>query len=262
VKQDEIFETWSSGLVEKIVSDSNIQPGESVGEAGGESEEELIPIESITSTHICDQYYLVTLHLTLPIELTDGMNIAIFPDSTGRGRFFTCAGFKDEDIQYPQLLVVDIPDGVCSAKFRQVGTQAIDWKIKAASSPFQINDVRARYGRNLLAICTGSGLAPYLSWIQAVQYDMLDIDSLTILYGCRTEDDNILSHMKLNPKKTKIITVHSRMSEKQYVQDRLKELNIKSYDGIYICGNDSMTKTCKTYLKEQEVNNVHYELWG
>lgn len=110
----------------------------------------------------------------------------------------------------------------------------------------------------ILMIGTGTGIAPFLSFIQNHPGEMW------LIYGCRSKDDNLAKNLKI--KSTILLSsennrVTSFLKNNHEVQDY-----ISNGTSIYVCGNISMMKEVKGILenyKDVEIGkNLFFDSWA
>ena len=109
----------------------------------------------------------------------------------------------------------------------------------------------------ILMMCTGSGIAPFVSFLEELEYNKKDDKKYEtyLIFGSMNKNNDFIFEKELEKKKkkgvlTEYYTAFSRDQEKKvYVQDvlgkefnkeRLEELVIKKGMKIYICGSLSM----------------------
>lgn len=107
---------------------------------------------------------------------------------------------------------------------------------------------RLNFCKKVLGICTGTGIAPFFSFLKNKEDDQY----IKLIYGFRNQEDDLIKDAKY--KKTEIIKILS--CNKIYVTDYLlQNLNkIKTYikDGclVYVCGRPDMQKTIYSIFNE------------
>ncbi|ADM12301.1 sulfite reductase subunit alpha [Encephalitozoon intestinalis ATCC 50506] len=120
--------------------------------------------------------------------------------------------------------------------------------------------------RRILAICTGTGIAPFLSFVANLQSHQ----SIWIIYGFRNDEDDISKLMK-SGEKIKISRVKS--SDGHYVTDYLVEKidEIKEYIdeecAVYACGKMEMQRKVFEIFKNEhpeivESKRLIFDQWG
>ena len=115
----------------------------------------------------------------------------------------------------------------------------------------------------IMMICTGSGISPYIAFLEELKFRGKQPYETYLIYGSKTRKSDFIYEDTLMKFKeegvlTDVITAFSRdQSYKIYVQDRLKErfankLNdlIKKGLRVYVCGAGSMGKRIKKVIQE------------
>ena len=143
------------------------------------------------------------------------------------------------------------------------------------------------FSKPLLMICTGSGIAPFISFLQEMESNKNNNNYESyLIYGSKNKKYDFIFEKELEEyKKNKILTEYytafSRdQDHKIYVQDvlsekfnkeKIKELIIEKKMNVYVCGSSSMGNVVLKKLKEmlgdenndKMVNNgqLMSELW-
>ena len=117
----------------------------------------------------------------------------------------------------------------------------------------------------LLMICTGSGIAPFISFLQEMESNKNNSYESYLIYGSKNRKNDFIFKKELEEyKKNKILTecytAFSRdQDHKIYVQDvlvekfskeKIKDLVVDKKMNVYVCGSSSMGNTVLTKLKE------------
>ena len=190
----------------------------------------------------------------------------IFP--TIMPRYYTCSSSYNKDNNVIELIITlvswkgpnnDIRYGLTSNYFNNLykSKSHIDKdeyvNISLKESSFNLpNDL----SRPMLMICTGSGIAPFISFLEELDFHKKNKKYETyLIYGSKNKKSDFILEKELEEfKKNKILTEYytafSRDQEKKiYVQDVLEkefskekmiELVINKKMNIYICGSLSM----------------------
>ena len=190
----------------------------------------------------------------------------IFP--TIMPRYYTCSSSYNKDNNLIELIITlvswkgpnnDIRYGLTSNYFNNLykSKSHIDKdeyvNISLKESSFNLpNDL----SRPMLMICTGSGIAPFISFLEELDFHKKNKKYETyLIYGSKNKKSDFILEKELEEfKKNKILTEYytafSRDQEKKiYVQDVLEkefskekmiELVINKKMSIYICGSLSM----------------------
>lgn len=124
----------------------------------------------------------------------------------------------------------------------------------------------------ILMICTGSGIAPFISFLEELKFRGDSGRKVWLIFGSKTRKSDFLYEKELMSFKssgilTDVITAFSRdQAYKIYVQDRLKEefggkleqLMLNEKMKIYVCGAGSMGKRIKDVIKS-DLGDEKYE---
>ena len=124
----------------------------------------------------------------------------------------------------------------------------------------------------IMMICTGSGIAPFIAFLEELKYRAKGPYQSWLIFGSKTRKSDFLYEKDLMQYKengilTDVITAFSRdQSYKIYVQDRLKEhfeskltdLLMNQGMRIYVCGAGSMGNRIKKVIKDA-IGDENYE---
>jgi len=150
----------------------------------------------------------------------------------------------------------------------KVGSGHITSRLTVRESSFRLPEDR----RPLLMISTGTGIAPFICFLQEYHYSKIsqkkDVNDLTLFFGSRNRDHDYIyeEDLKLFQENSVLKKIHLAFSRdketKYYVQHKLMEEKDLIIDSIlhqkcnvYICGGVSMgNDVIKTI---QEIINTH-----
>lgn len=124
-----------------------------------------------------------------------------------------------------------------------------------------LGQMRLLPGKNRsLFVATGTGLAPFMAMFAELA-DQSRMDSATLLFGCRTEDENVLPHLS-SPLPGTVITCLSREVDAagnppRRVTTVLDQMEIKpgSVD-VYICGNPAMVAEATSQMMQKGITRL------
>jgi methionine synthase reductase len=119
--------------------------------------------------------------------------------------------------------------------------------------------------KRILAICTGTGIAPVLSFMN----NLGEHQSLWIIYGFREDRDDITQRVRMSED---VRVTRVRSSDGMYVQDHIRK-NMREVEdyvmgdcSIYICGRMEMQRSIFTLLTTElgspiDQEKMHLENW-
>jgi len=202
-------------------------------------------------TNLSPSLYLLKLQKG-EINFKPGQHTTLAIPGEEKSRLYSVAsGASDPTLD---VLIREITNGDLSVRFRQLKkgdplfmTQPVGY----FTMPENYNS------ENITCICTGSGIAPYRSFVRS--YPDL---KFTIIHGIQNMNDAIEQELGVNGK---YIKCTSRSKEGDYhgrVTSYIKELkNLDTNGYYYLCGNGEMIHELYTYLKSQGINrsNIFYE---
>ena len=173
---------------------------------------------------------------------------------------------SDQDTLGFRLLFKYVPNGKASEYV---------WKLKAndqvlCSGPFGRVFFEEPPAEQIVFLCTGTGLAPHLSYLQS-KIDILQNHKVFLFFGV-TQESEIFCEQDLIEiqKKMKHFHYHVVLSRpslhwtgrKGYVQDFLHETHYLQHPtDFYLCGNGQMIKETKDLLERNgiEPHKIHSE---
>lgn len=123
--------------------------------------------------------------------------------------------------------------------------------------------------RPILMVATGTGIAPFRAMIEAVSEKAPQHPPITLLFGCRTEDDILYREQLSSVPNITFLPTLSRAAEswtgrRGWVQAHLPEIigRIGTDIDVYICGLTRMVKEVRRICREElgvERKRVHIE---
>jgi CDP-4-dehydro-6-deoxyglucose reductase, E3 len=170
-----------------------------------------------------------------------------------------------------RLIFKFIPGGVASTYV---------WKLKESdelyfTGPFGRVVFVEPPAKNIYFLCTGTGLAQHLSFLES-KLDLFPQNSFQLIFGNYNEDhlfytDELKKLSTHHPHFKYLLTLSDPMNswkgKKGFVQEHLKELISKPNQSLndslfYLCGNGNMINATKTLLTETykaNANQIHSE---
>lgn len=101
--------------------------------------------------------------------------------------------------------------------------------------------------KKFLFIATGTGIAPFSSFVQS--FKKLDFK---IIFGTKYEKEIYDKEQYGN----NIATCISQEGHKKHVQDELKKTNLSEYNYIYLCGNSKMIIDVQNLLQKTKYQGI------
>lgn len=186
------------------------------------------------------------------INFKPGQHITITIPGEDKSRLYSVAsGSNDPTLD---ILVREITNGDLSVRFRQL-KEGDPLLVTPPVGYFTLPDTYQ--SENITCICTGSGIAPYRSFVRSFP-DVF----FKIIHGIQDAIDAI--DQELGPN-IEYIKCTSRSKSGDYngrVTNYIKELRNIDTDGYYyLCGNGEMIHELYNYLKSIGINrsNIFYE---
>ena len=148
-------------------------------------------------------------------------------------RFFSLTNRPGE---CAEVLVGAVPGGHVSRFVAQcTGGEAVRWYVK------ENRLMRMTGAARLLCICTGTGIAPFISFLRGKKRSQ----EIWIVYGCRAREDDLSAGLDTD-ENTEITRVLS--SEGKYVTDLLGENTARvssflSAGNVFLCGSPGVQKS-------------------
>lgn len=158
--------------------------------------------------------------------------------------------YSGRDEEYLEILVREVEEGIVSKKLRRL-SPGNNLEVNGPYGFFMTN-AQPPHNRKLLFIASGTGIAPYHSFVKTYP----DAD-YTILHGIRTMEEAYEKELYASGK---YITCCSR-DEKGDFHGRLtaylKTMEIDKETMIYLCGNSDMVFESIDILQDKGISNSH-----
>ena len=230
---------------------------------------------------IINTQYTTKRAIILEIEIEDdiiwypGQSIAIYMINDNKPRYYSIASSPLQDKKYKVIQIIFTIIGKCSSWLSSLKNgDIINFELS------ELNNFT--FDKNIkYMIAIGSGISPFIGFLRHMYYlnlkkenqinwrgnlindDLKSRDfNITLYYGCRTKNDiickNILDFFKKEGIIKEIIYAFSRSKNKEYITNKIN-IDFKSDDKIFICGNNNMIKE----LEKKYINlKIVYEIWN
>jgi len=165
-------------------------------------------------------------------------------------RDYSIAKIEGREMQF----LVSTRTGGAGSHFAQTVKAGMQTLIEMPLGNFMLNPNT----RNKVFVATGTGVAPFLSMLQALESDSISAN-FKVLFGCRTSKDDIT--LKLPHFKKNIIRCYSCEDAPQggirgRVTDALVQLDFDpEATDFYLCGSSKMVASCQEIL---EIRGAHH----
>ena len=226
---------------------------------------------------ITDQQRIVRLRPEEKIDLLDfqagqfvTFDLPIGEKRLDRWRSYSIANLMHQD-QYIELCIVKVPNGKASEFLFEkikIGDQLV---FKGPQGSFVLP---SEIKRDLLMICTGTGIAPFRAMILEALFQRKTSYNIHLIFGTRTEKD-ILYRQEMETlaeeydhfEYTVALSREVFKGYQGYVHGIYKKMNVDALrnKSIYICGWQNMIDECiDTLTNEWKVprENIFFELYG
>lgn len=127
--------------------------------------------------------------------------------------------------------------------------------------------LRLGNSKNILCICTGTGIAPFISFLNNKKEDQF----IKIIYGFRNIEDDLLTYVNFDHRNVEIIKILScnKIYVTDYLLDNINEINqfISKDCQVYVCGRAEMEKKvfqifCDNFKDIIEKKNIFFDDWS
>jgi ferredoxin-NADP reductase len=196
------------------------------------------------------------------------LDLPIHEQKNKRWRSYSIASSPD-DSNIIELLISYVPDGV--------GTNYIFNEIKEGSAftlrgPHGVFTLPETLDKDLVMICTGTGIAPFRSMLHYIDRQQLPHKNLHLIFGTRTQADLLYAdEMKELEQSLENFTYYPTLSREDW--DGHKGYVHAVYESLYkdrqaahfmLCGWRSMIDEARHRLHEMgyDKKDIHLELYG
>ena len=203
--------------------------------------------------HLTNSTYVVRLDRD-GLEFEAGQYISLgLPGNADKREYSIYSGTADDFIE---VLVKEINDGMVSKQLKHLQPGA-HTEMDGPFGFFTL-DRKARSGQQLVFIASGTGIAPFHSYIMS--YPGLDYK---LIHGVKYGDE-AYEHKSYQPERYILCTSRDNRGDFQgRVTDYLQSHPLASGADYYLCGNSQMIHEVYDILKDQEVDadRIHAEVY-
>lgn len=170
-----------------------------------------------------------------------------------------------------ELLIKRFETGAGSSYLFDEISKGSELTLRGPQGVFNLPD---QLDKNICFICTGTGVAPFRSMIRHIQLQNLPHQKITLLYGCRKQEDVLYEsefrQMEKDMKGFSYLTVFSREEganiRSGYVHSIYEEM-IKADPSptyFFLCGWKNMIDEARKRLSDLGIDkkDIHFELYG
>lgn len=165
------------------------------------------------------------------MEFLPGQHINVGLNATGQHREYSIYSGIDKD--YLEVLIKEVDDGMVSTQLKHLKKGA-ELSVKGPYG-FFLTDAEVKQGENLLFIASGTGIAPFHSFIRS------NPDAnYKLIHGIRNIDE---SYDREHYSEGRYISCTSRGTQGVFngrLTDYLLNDESEKVDKVYLCGNSSM----------------------
>jgi ferredoxin--NADP+ reductase/benzoate/toluate 1,2-dioxygenase reductase subunit len=203
--------------------------------------------------HLTNSAYVIRIDRD-GMEFEAGQYISLGLPGNAEKREYSIYSGTEED--YIEVLVKEINDGMVSKQLKQLQPGATA-EIIGPFGFFTLDD-RGRSGNRLVFIASGTGIAPFHSFIRS--YPDLDYQ---LIHGVKYGDE-AYEHETYDPARYILCTSRDNRGDYQgRVTDYLQSHPVKNGAEYYLCGNSQMIHEVYDILKDQAVDadRIHAEVY-
>ena len=185
-------------------------------------------------------------------------------------RSYSIASY-DPNNNFFELLIVKLDGGAMTKILFEDISPGQKIEIKGPIGRFTLPE---NIDRDIFLICTGTGLAPFRSFLHYIDKQNISTKRIFLIFGTRTSNDLLcvdeINTLVNNLKNLKYIPVLSRENwsgKKGYVHDQYLDIISKTDLNnpiFYLCGWRDMIKEARTNLKElgYDSKSIKVEIYG
>jgi ferredoxin-NADP reductase len=199
------------------------------------------------------------------------MDLPIGEKRLERWRSYSIASAPDGS-NIIELCIVKKYDGKGTQYLFDEVTIGSELTVKGPDGAFTLPESKLK-SHELVMICTGTGIAPFLSFIQYIMNNELDYKSLHLIFGARYKSDILYSNLLhkfanefQNFKYDIVLSREEDWNKKGYVHQVFEEEYRDDFENklFYLCGWSVMIDEAVERLKVLGVmeRNIIYELYG
>lgn len=196
------------------------------------------------------------------------LDLPIHEKRNKRWRSYSIASMPDES-NVIELVIVHLPGGLGSSYFFDEVKEGVELTLRGPQGVFVLPET---LDKNLVMICTGTGIAPFRSMLHYIQAHNVPHHDIHLIFGTRTSADLLYAEEMRELEKTmKGFTYTPTLSRedwsgrKGYVHAIYEELccNFPPTD-FMLCGWKMMIDEAKERILKlgYDKKNIHLELYG
>lgn len=196
------------------------------------------------------------------------LDLPIHEKVNKRLRSYSIASWPDGTNVF-ELLIVQAKDGVGTAYLFNEVTTGTELKFRGALGVFTLPE---KIDRDLILVCTGTGIAPFRSMIQYIFLHTVPVKNIHLVFGCRQQQDLLYyEEMKALEQKYPAFHYHPVLSRDEweghrgYVHPVYESLCRDKLPALfYLCGWKNMVDEAKQRIMTMgyDKKDIHLELYG
>ncbi len=211
----------------------------------------IVPV--LNTRHLTNSTYVIRIERD-GMEFEAGQYIALGLPGNAEKREYSIYSGDQED--YIEVLVKEIDEGIVSKQLKQL--QAGSHAEMDGPFGFFTLDEMSRSGKELVFIASGTGIAPFHSYIRS--YQALNYK---LIHGVKYGDEAYEQDAYDADRHILCTSQDNRGDYLGRVTDYLRTHPVSSDADYYLCGNSNMIHEVYDILKEQEVDaeRIHAEVY-
>jgi len=196
------------------------------------------------------------------------LDLPIHEKTNKRLRSYSIASWPDGTNVF-ELLIVMTPGGAGTSYLFTELKKGDSIRFRGAQGVFTLPEP---VNQELFMICTGTGIAPFRSMLQAVKHQQITAGNINLLFGCRTRADLLYYDELKNLEEAipgfRFIPVLSRENwegKTGYVHAEYEALCKDKPDALFfLCGWKNMVDEARQRIRAMGYSDkmVHLELYG
>jgi NAD(P)H-flavin reductase len=196
------------------------------------------------------------------------IDLPIHEQRNKRWRSYSIAS-KPDGSNIIELVIVYVEGGAATTHFFNEVKVGSELTLRGPSGVFVLPE---NLEKDLIMICTGTGIAPFRSMLHHIHDSNIDHNNLHLIFGTRTQQDLLYAdEMRELEKKLPGFTYHPTLSREEW--DGYKGYVHEIYQSIccdnrpahfMLCGWRNMIDEAKTTILEMgyDKKDIHLELYG